>query len=91
MSQPIDFPDLEAFAENNYSKELDDLSCVIDWAQKAYQTNSVIDVHTIVLIGHSRGGGIVTIKASEDIRIKKLITLAGVSDYKPRFPKGGSP
>lgn len=88
VAQPVDFPDLEAFAENNYSKELDDLSCVIDWVQKAYQTNSVIDVHNIVLIGHSRGGGIVTIKASEDIRIKKLITLAGVSDYKSRFPKG---
>ena len=25
MEQPIDFPDLDAFAENNYSKELDDL------------------------------------------------------------------
>ena len=25
IENPIDFPDLEAFAENNYSKELDDL------------------------------------------------------------------
>jgi pimeloyl-ACP methyl ester carboxylesterase len=88
VSQPVDFPDLEAFAQNNYSKELDDLSCVIDWVHKTHQTNSVIDVETIFLIGHSRGGGIVTIKASEDDRIKKVITLAGVSDYKSRFPKG---
>ena len=28
---PIDFPDLEAFGNNNYTKELDDLERVIDW------------------------------------------------------------
>ena len=39
----------------------------------------------ITLIGHSRGGGIVTIKASEDKRITKLITWASVSDFKARF------
>src|SRR5210317_1950113 len=29
VEQPIDFPDLEAFGNNNYTKELDDLDCVI--------------------------------------------------------------
>jgi pimeloyl-ACP methyl ester carboxylesterase len=38
-------------------------------------------------MGHSRGGGIALIKASEDSRIRKVITLAGVSDYKSRFPE----
>jgi len=37
------------------------------------------------LIGHSRGGGIVTIKASEDKRVSKIISWAGVSDYEKRF------
>ena len=32
--QPIDFPDLEAFGNNNYSKELDDLGNVIDWVSE---------------------------------------------------------
>ena len=27
VEQPIDFPDLEAFGNNNYTKELDDLKC----------------------------------------------------------------
>ena len=33
MDQPIDFPDLEAFGNNNYTKELDDLRSVIDWVE----------------------------------------------------------
>src|SRR5690606_15053818 len=31
MDQPIDFPDLESFAENNYSKELEDLDDLINF------------------------------------------------------------
>ena len=30
IEQPIDFPDLEAFGNNNYIKELDDLTSVIN-------------------------------------------------------------
>lgn len=88
VQQPLDFPDLEAFAQNNYSKELHDLSCVIDWVIENHEEVNAIDLKSIFLMGHSRGGGIVTIQASEDIRVKKVITLAGVSDYKTRFPKG---
>ncbi|MFH4966654.1 alpha/beta fold hydrolase [Gaetbulibacter sp. M240] len=84
VRQPIDFPDLEAFAENNYSKELDDLETVIDWL---FETNleSRVDLNNITLMGHSRGGGIVVIKAEEDPRIKQVISLASVSDYAKRM------
>ena len=30
IDQPIDFPDLDAFGNNNYTKELDDLESVIN-------------------------------------------------------------
>ena len=86
--QPIDFPDLEAFGNNNYTKELDDLETVIDWVSSNKQLKAQADSSSISLIGHSRGGGIVLLKANEDVRIKKVITLAGVSDYKSRFPTG---
>ncbi|WP_312075617.1 prolyl oligopeptidase family serine peptidase [Chryseobacterium sp.] len=76
------FADLEAFGNNNYSKELSDLGCVIDYFAKE---NSV-DEDKISLIGHSRGGGISIIKTAEDIRIHGLITLASV-DTLERFPK----
>ncbi len=83
--QPIDFPDLEAFANNNYSKELDDLKTIIDWVCNDLRQNYNIDLSNISLVGHSRGGGIVNIKAQEDSRIKKVINIAGVSDFKARF------
>lgn len=89
IDQPIDFPDLNAFGENNFSKELDDLDAVLNWltsSDNIYSEN--IDPSQIILVGHSRGGGIVTIKAAEDKRVTRLITLAGVSDYKSRFPNG---
>jgi pimeloyl-ACP methyl ester carboxylesterase len=87
VEQPIDFPDLDAFGNNNYTKELDDLESVIDWVLTNSSLKKEINTDDISLIGHSRGGGIVTIKSEEDMRIKKVITLAGVSDYKSRFPK----
>ncbi|MCK5815435.1 MAG: alpha/beta fold hydrolase [Flavobacteriaceae bacterium] len=88
LENPIDFPDLEAFGQNNYTTELNDLETVIDWIALNETYKNEIDVHNITLIGHSRGGGIVTIKASENANIKKVITWNGVSDYVGRFPKG---
>ncbi len=88
IEQPIDFPDLEAFGKNNYSKELDDLDSVLNWITKNYSTNNDFNLSNISLLGHSRGGGIVTLKAEEDTRISKVISLAGVSDFKKRFPTG---
>lgn len=82
--QPIDFPDLEAFGNNNYTKELDDLETVLDWVSDNSDYKNELDIHDISLIGHSRGGGIVLLKATEDIRIKKVITLAAVSDLGKR-------
>ncbi|MEJ2112852.1 MAG: alpha/beta fold hydrolase [Flavobacteriaceae bacterium] len=85
VDQPIDFPDLEAFGNNNYTKELDDLESVIDWVTSNPNISKVGDTKNISLIGHSRGGGIATIKAEEDHRISNIISLAGVSDFKARF------
>ena len=83
----IDFPDLEAFGNNNYTKELDDLESVLDWISNNSDYKHEVDIHDISIIGHSRGGGIVLLKATEDNRVKKVVSLAGVSDYESRFPK----
>jgi pimeloyl-ACP methyl ester carboxylesterase len=88
IDNPIDFPDLKAFGNNNYTKELNDLKAVIDWVCNNSELKTECDINNISLIGHSRGGGIASIKAEEDYRIKNIISLAGVSDYKKRFPKG---
>jgi uncharacterized protein len=81
--QPEDFADLEAYAENNYTKELDDLGAVVGWAASPDNTHSAaIDAKQIFLLGHSRGGGIAILKAAEDSRIAKLVTWASVSECK---------
>lgn len=84
VKQPIGFPDLKAFGNNNYTKELDDLETVINWVENNSEITKEADLDTLFLIGHSRAGGIVTIKAEEDNRIKKVISLAGVCDFKKR-------
>lgn len=82
VEDPHNFSDLEAFGNNNYSKELSDLAAVIDY----FTQDPKVDDQRIILIGHSRGGGISIIKTCEDERINGLITLASV-DTLDRFPK----
>ncbi|MFG6685181.1 alpha/beta hydrolase family protein [Mariniflexile sp. HNIBRBA6329] len=85
VEQPIDFPDLEAFGNNNYTKEVDDLESVIDWVFNNDDIKAITDPNNLSLIGHSRGGGITLIKAEEDSRIKSIVSLASVSDYASRM------
>lgn len=91
VEQPIDFPDLEAFAENNYSKELDDLDDIITFlTSEENEFLDQIDINNISVIGHSRGGGISILKTNEDQRIKKLITWASVSSFGKRTSTTGN-
>ena len=86
IDQPIDFVDLEAFSKNCYSRELDDLTSVID-TLPMMEMSEEMDLDRIYLIGHSRGGGISILKAAEDDRVKALVTWAAVGDYAKRFPE----
>ncbi len=88
--QPEDFADLEAFGNNNYTKELYDLNQVINWVcdpLNPYEPD--MDCHQVCLIGHSMGGGISILQAAEDKRINRLITWAAISECKT--PWGGWP
>ena len=87
LSQPNEFSDLEAFSNNTYSKELEDLNDVINHFKNGACKNN-LDLKNICLIGHSRGGGIVLLNASQRKDISKIITWASVSDYKKRFNEG---
>lgn len=83
---PLEFADLEAFGNNNFTKELDDLTTMIDWVEKSEELKDQIDSDRLYLIGHSRGGGISIIRAGEDTRVKKLATWASVANFERLFP-----
>lgn len=85
IENPVDFPDLHAFGKNTYTQELEDLHNVIDWSQS--NNGFPIRKNNVTIIGHSRGGGIVSIVGKEHKSVAKVVTWAGVSDYKSRFPK----
>ena len=81
--QPQDFVDLKAFGNNNYTRQLYDINAVVNWVCDAENIHQkAIDKNSIYLIGHSMGGGIATLHAAKDNRIKKLITWAGISECK---------
>jgi pimeloyl-ACP methyl ester carboxylesterase len=80
-----DFADLDAFGNNNFSTELDELGRVMDWVFfSTIFPREKCDLGSLFLLGHSRGGGIVLLKAAEDARVKKLVTWAAVSDFESR-------
>lgn len=72
------FDDLDAFSENTFSKQLYDLDEVITFALSGEEFRAP---SKLFLIGHSLGGGISIIQASEDPRINKLITWASLSRF----------
>lgn len=84
IDNPKEFGDLEAFGQNTYSQEQRDLTSVIDY----YKERPEVDKENIYLIGHSRGGGTVILQGYYNPEVKGIITWAGVSDYRKRFPKG---
>lgn len=89
IDQPVDFPDLKAFGNNNYTKEMDDLDQVLNWVvSKEFEYKEHVMTDNITVIGHSRGGGIAALTAAVDRRVSRLVTWAGVSDYEKRFPIG---
>ncbi len=80
IENPLDFIDLDAFGNNNFCKELDDLGLVIDWVNNEFSENEII------LFGHSRGGSISILKILEDNRISKIISWASPSNFLTKLP-----
>jgi len=76
---PTEFCDLEAFGNNNFSKELGDLNCIINWASENANDYN-LDKDNISLIGHSRGGPIVLLQGANDARISKIVCWAAVHE-----------
>ena len=85
-----DLEDLDAFGRNNFSIELDDIGQVIDALFTPGSTPvpaSEMDLSHFFLAGHSRGGGLVLLKAAEDSRVKAVATWAAIAEVHPQWPQ----
>ncbi len=81
IEDTFNFVDLDAFSMNNYSNECKDFNAALNFITKQVQP-----FPELYVIGHSRGGGVAILQAS-DPRVKKLATWAAISDIGIRFPK----
>jgi pimeloyl-ACP methyl ester carboxylesterase len=85
LDNPSEFIDLKSFGNNNFSIELNDLGLIIDWLYSNIDFKEEINIDTINLLGHSRGGAISILKTNEDKRIAKIISWAAPSDFTNRM------
>lgn len=84
---PTEFNDLEAFGNNNYCIELDDVGTLTDYLFNNPEeiSSHEMDLNSFFLIGHSRGGALAILKAREDNRVKAISTWAAVSNLSKRW------
>ena len=97
-AQPNTFVDLEGFAANTHSREMEEATAVLQSLRdKGALADPTATAHPIAVIGHSRGGGIAclaaasadaALKAQGKKGIQSLITWASVADFGSRFPSG---
>ena len=73
--------EFDRFSKNTYSKELEDLKGVIDAVWEGRAGGGIIDRAKIILLGHSRGGGISILQTSRDARVKILISWSTVGKF----------
>jgi pimeloyl-ACP methyl ester carboxylesterase len=73
---PVDVTDLDTFAANTITYELQDVEAVIQYVRHTYSSDE------IYLIGHSRGGGLAIIEAAKNPEVKKLVTWSAIADFR---------
>jgi pimeloyl-ACP methyl ester carboxylesterase len=77
-AHPSELVDMLAFADNTLTMELEELKDVINFACSG---PAAPPAPWVYLIGHSMGGGLSIIKAVEDRRIKKLVSMSAICNF----------
>lgn len=83
---PMDFVDLEAFGNNNFEKELEDIAALLVTLRKESFADC-LDFEKVYLIGHSKGGATALAYTLSHPEIISCATLAAVLDPVARYGK----
>lgn len=75
----IEFDELDKFAKNTVSREIDELSMIIDKYKNGFFGNT--NNYKIGILGHSRGGGVSILCAQQKKEISAVVTWAAVSYF----------
>lgn len=69
VSDGDQFDQPDRFRADTLSRQVDDLGRILDWTGK----------EAVGVLGHSRGGGVATLRAARDRRVAVLVTWAGIA------------
>src|SRR5262245_41803301 len=81
-SDPLEFTELDRFAADTVSQQVDDLGTVLDALSAGRLAPGGATSGPIAVLGHSRGGGVAILRAREDARIDAVVTWAGVATFQ---------
>lgn len=73
--------EFETFRQNTVSHEIEDARVVLEAIHHGIIGNGVIDSNNIILLGHSRGGGIAIVTSAQCQDVKGLIRWSSVSTF----------
>lgn len=82
--------DLDIFAKNTLSREMDDLESVVDFVKKGNVQKAFAHVPSftrVFLAGHSRGGMISLLVAKEGLGFDGIVTWGCVADMESKWTK----
>jgi pimeloyl-ACP methyl ester carboxylesterase len=73
--------DFDAFASNSFTREIADLGVVVRAVRDGRLDGDHCDPGTVVLLGHSRGGGIATSYAADDPGLAALVSWSSIASF----------
>lgn len=77
IENPLEFSDLEAFGNNNFSKELADVQSVLEWISGPGH-EVCLNPASVSLLAHSRGGPVALLSAIDNPGIRSVVTWGSV-------------
>lgn len=83
-----DFDELDLFARETLSQDLDDVGSILKALENDEITTSgtpPLDTSEIGIVGHSRGGHTAVAAAAEYLKVECLVTWSAVADYNARW------